>query len=175
LATTSGTCRTRAAARALSRPIRGSAKMRNATSPWSGLGYAQFNERTVRIKEQRTGTARPFPLWRLRSGLCCRPSIQYSGVASPQARIAFQHSGRSFGSAFCGPDPHCLTLCDPFATYRQVTHSPASTICRCITGALTRLLTFEPSCLPNSRHRSHVQRDAVCSTYVFTVSGTTYR
>jgi hypothetical protein len=79
------------------------------------------------------------------------------------------------GSAFCGPDPHCLTLCDPFATYRQVTHSPASTICRCITGALNRLLTFEPSCLPNSRHRSHVHRDAVCSTYVFTVSGTIYR
>src|SRR5215468_1315220 len=26
------------------------------------------------------GTA--FSLWRLRSGLCCRPSIQYSGVAS---------------------------------------------------------------------------------------------
>ena len=143
--------------------------------PLVGARLRGFNERKVRIKEQRTGTARPFPLWRLRSGLCCRPSIQYSGVASPQARIAFQHSGRSFGSAFCGPDPHCLTLCDPFATYRQVTHSPASTICRCITGALTRLLTFEPSCLPNSRHRSHVQRNAVCSTYVFTVSGTTYR
>src|SRR5262249_6209026 len=85
---------------------------------------------------QRTGTARPFPLWRLRSGLCCRPSIQYSGVASPQARIFIQHSGLLSGSAFYGPDPHCLTLCDPFATYRRVTRSPGSTICRCITGAM---------------------------------------
>src|SRR5262245_36991688 len=33
----------------------------------------------------------------------------------------------------CGPNLHCLTLCDPFATYRPLTHSPASTICRCIT------------------------------------------
>jgi hypothetical protein len=68
--------------------------------PLSGLAYAQLNERTVRIKDKRTGTARPFPLWRLRSGLCCRPSIQFSGVASPQARIATQHSTRLFGSAF---------------------------------------------------------------------------
>jgi hypothetical protein len=29
-------------------------------------------------------------------------------------------------------------------------------------------LTHETSCLPNSRHRSHVHRDAVCSTFVFT-------
>src|SRR5262245_54743459 len=65
------------------------------------------------------------------------PSIDpIFGSGIPQARIVIQHSGRLFGSAFCERDPHCLTLCDPFATYRQVTHSPASTICRCITGAL---------------------------------------
>jgi hypothetical protein len=108
--------------------------------PLSGLAYAQLNERTVRIKDKRTGTARPFPLWRLRSGLCCRPSIQFSGVASPQARIATQHSTRLFGSAFFRPDPHCLTLCDPFATYCQVSHSPVSTICRCITIGFGRLI-----------------------------------
>jgi hypothetical protein len=52
--------------------------------PLSGLAYARLNERTVLDQGQRTGTARPFPLWRLRSGLCCSPSIQYSGVASPR-------------------------------------------------------------------------------------------
>src|SRR5262245_45879765 len=26
------------------------------------------------------------------------------------------------------PDPHCLTLCHAFATYRRISHSPASTI-----------------------------------------------
>jgi hypothetical protein len=36
----------------------GSAKMRNATSPWSGLAYAQFNERTVRIKDSADGLFR---------------------------------------------------------------------------------------------------------------------
>src|SRR5258708_33751415 len=44
---------------------------------------------TRAIDGQRTGTARPFPLWRLPSGPYHRPSIQiYSGVVSPQARIA---------------------------------------------------------------------------------------
>src|SRR5262249_41379730 len=47
-------------------------------------------ERTTGIDGQPTGTARPFPLWRLRSGLCCRPLIQYSGVASLQARIVIR-------------------------------------------------------------------------------------
>jgi hypothetical protein len=59
--------------------------------PLSGLAYAQLNERTVRIKDKRTGTARPFPLWRLRSGLCCRPSIQYSGVAGPPCAGPARH------------------------------------------------------------------------------------
>ena len=50
------------------------------------------------------------------------PSIDpIFGSGIPQARIFIQHSGRLSGSAFCGPDPHCLTLCDPFATYRRVT------------------------------------------------------
>src|SRR5215831_2004618 len=41
------------------------------------------------IDGQRTGTARPFPQWRLRAARIGRPSIQLlgSGIA-PQARIA---------------------------------------------------------------------------------------
>src|SRR5215475_1725248 len=63
-------------------------KMRNATSPCRGSRTRNStNERTDRIKDKRTGTARPFPLWRLRSGLCCRPSIQIFGSGFPQARI----------------------------------------------------------------------------------------
>jgi hypothetical protein len=77
--------------------------------PLSGLAYAQLNERTVWDQGQRTGTARPFPLWRLRSGLCCRPSIQYSGVAFRQARIAIQHSGRLFGSGPICQLPNSVT------------------------------------------------------------------
>jgi hypothetical protein len=62
------------------------------------------------------------------------PSIDpIFGSGIPQARIATQHSNRLSGSALGGPSLHCLILCNPFATYRGVTHSPASTICRCIT------------------------------------------
>src|SRR5262245_19383147 len=46
-----------------------------------GARYAQFNDERLGSRTS-AGTALPFPLWRLRSGLCCRPSIQYSGVAS---------------------------------------------------------------------------------------------
>src|SRR5215475_12560575 len=62
------------------------------------------------IDGQRTGTARPFPLWRLRAARIGRPSIQLlgSGVA-PQARIAgrltFQPPGR-FRSSY-GFHQHC--------------------------------------------------------------------
>src|SRR5262249_16430098 len=42
-------------------------------------------------------------------------------------------SDRLFGSGFCELDPHCLTVCDPLATYRRLSHSAASAICRCIT------------------------------------------
>src|SRR5262245_8614309 len=120
---------------AYSAPRRSKA-MRNATSPWSGLAYAKFNDRTVRIQDsarERHGLLRCGAF-----GAAWVPvdRSNYSGVACPQARIVIQHSGRLLGSACCERDPHCLTLCDPFATYRQVTHSPASTICRCITSAL---------------------------------------
>jgi hypothetical protein len=80
-------------------------------------------------QRQRTGTARPFPLWRLRSGLCCRRSIRYSGVASPQARIATQHSTRLLGSAFRSALPDTVTH---LLHTGGVSRSPASTIYRCI-------------------------------------------
>ena len=88
--------------------------MRNATSP-VGARVRAAQRTNVRIKDKRTGMARPFPLWRLRSGLCCRPSIQYSGVASPQARIVIQHFGRLCGSRerhsnFCTGE--ALARCD---------------------------------------------------------------
>src|SRR5215470_19241299 len=54
------------------------------------------------------------------------PSIDpIFGSGIPQARIVMQHSGHLSGFAFRGPGPHRLTLCDPFATYRRVTTSPA--------------------------------------------------
>jgi hypothetical protein len=40
--------------------------------------------------------------------------------------------GNGVGSAFCEPDPQLPKRCDPFATYRRVSHSPVSMICRCI-------------------------------------------
>jgi hypothetical protein len=80
------------------------------------------------------------------------PSIDpIFGSGIPQARIATQHSTRLFGSAFCRPDPHCLTLCDPFATYRRLSHSPASTICRCIT-------VGSDSHRPRALARAHLRR-----------------
>ena len=45
------------------------------------------------------------------------------------------------------PDPHCLTLCHSFATYRRISHSFASTICRCIT---VRSVWFSPLVEPES-------------------------
>jgi hypothetical protein len=62
------------------------------------------------------------------------PSIDpYSGVAFRQAR----HSHPTFRSLIrFRADLSVAKRCDPFATYRRVTHSPASTICRCITRAL---------------------------------------
>jgi hypothetical protein len=47
--------------------------------------------------------------------------------------------------------PHCLTLCDPFATYRRLSHSPASTICRCIT-------VGSDSHRPRALARAHLRR-----------------
>src|SRR5262249_26257286 len=106
--------------------------MRNATSPWSGLAYAQVNERTARIKDsarERHGLFRCGAF-----GAAC-VAVHRSNIREwhPPARIAAQQSIRLFGSAFLGPIRICLTLCDPFATYRRISHSVPSTICRCIT------------------------------------------
>jgi hypothetical protein len=75
--------------------------------PLPGLAYAQLNERTD--QGQRTGTARPFPLWRLRSGLCCRPSIHIREWHSARPDIAIQHSGRLFGSGPICQLPNSVT------------------------------------------------------------------
>src|SRR5262249_6822470 len=119
---------------ACSAPERSKA-MRNATSPWLGLAYAQFNERTARIKDSARERHGLFRCGAFGAACVAVHRSNYSGVASPQARIVIQQFDRLFGSAFCEPDPHCLTRSDPFATYRRVTHWPAFTICRCITSA----------------------------------------
>src|SRR5215471_17565513 len=89
----------------------------------------------------RSGTARPFPLWHLRSSPCATP-------------IHRKYSGAVFRS--CPPGPNTRTLnCQPLGwfrlhwlsvslmhvarqcgapvTYRPVSYLSASTICRCTT------------------------------------------
>src|SRR2546429_2380693 len=46
---------------------------------------------TRAIDGQRTGTARPFPLWRLPSGPYHRPSIQIFGVGADVRNLFFVH------------------------------------------------------------------------------------
>jgi hypothetical protein len=58
-------------------------------------------------------------------------------------------------------------LTTPFCIRRQLLTSSLS--------LLRGALTHQTSCLPNSRHTSYVQRDAVRSTFVFICSGTFYR
>ena len=118
----------------LSAPLRvGRRRCETLRAPCSGLAYAQVNERTVRTKDS---TRERHGLFRCGAfGAAC-VAVHRSNIREwhPPGPNFIQHSGRLFGSAICEPDPHCLTLCDPFATYRRVNHSPASTICGCIPG-----------------------------------------
>jgi hypothetical protein len=72
-----------------------------------------------------------------------RPSIEYSGVVSPQARTVGQLTCSGFVK-FRPPCSFSLTTiqvaqqCCPFATYRRVSCPFASTICRCITACSGR-------------------------------------
>ena len=61
----------------------------SAQKPPSATGLdAEFSDRTTGIDGQPTGTARPFPLWRLRSGLCL-PPIDPAGHLTVQPLIRF--------------------------------------------------------------------------------------
>jgi hypothetical protein len=71
--------------------------------PLSGLAYAQFNERTVRIKDSARERHGLFRCGAFGAACVAVYRSNYSGVASPQARIATQHSTRLFGSAFLDP------------------------------------------------------------------------
>ena len=85
------------------------------------LGIGRYNHRNPakndRSTGSRSGTAQPFPLWRLRSGPVCdahQSKIFGSGIPimSPRARILGRlTSSRLVSSArtaaFCQPDPHC--------------------------------------------------------------------
>ena len=56
----------------------------SAQKPPSATGLdAEFSDRTTGIDGQPTGTARPFPLWRLRSGLCLPPIDPIFGSGIP--------------------------------------------------------------------------------------------
>jgi hypothetical protein len=96
-----------------------------------------------RIDGQRTGTARPFPLWRLPSGRIAAHRSNIREWYCPQARIAghstsqlivrFQPAPRlSVGETALGYE------CGAFATYRPVSCASTSTICRCITACARR-------------------------------------
>jgi hypothetical protein len=85
----------------------------------AGHGQVQPQKRNERSTGSRSGTARPFPLWRLRSGRVRRPSIQnirerYSDHVPPGPNIwtlNIQPLGQFRPhSAFCQPDPHCLAV-----------------------------------------------------------------
>jgi hypothetical protein len=67
------------------------------------------------------------------------------------ARMVIQHSNRLSGSISSGPNLHRLIVCDAIATYRRVTYSPASSICRCIAVPNERVLTSEASYVSSSR------------------------
>jgi hypothetical protein len=92
-------------------------------------------ERT--IDGQRTGTARSFPLWRLPSGPYSPPVDSIFGSGIPPGPNSWPPN---IPPAYSVPRTlrHSVSpiriakQCDPFATYRRVSHSPASTICRCI-------------------------------------------
>jgi hypothetical protein len=106
--------------------------LRHINSTCPALG-AQSNE-TAGIGGQHTGTARPFPLWRLRSSPYWLPIDPNSGVVLPPGPNSWRFNIRSAWSV-----PRTLRLpisiarqCDPFATYRRVSQSPTSMICRCI-------------------------------------------
>src|SRR5262245_5396781 len=96
------------------------------------------------IDGQRTGTARPFPLWRLRAARIGRPSIQLLGSGlAPQARIAgrltFQPPGR-FRSSY-GFHQHCpgvWRVCHIWAVSPQT----ISRICTCMTAVRAPLRTI---------------------------------
>ena len=98
--------------------------------------------RMIRIDGGRSGTARPFPLWRLRSGPVRRPSIQnirerYSDHV-PRARTVDQLtcSGLVKFRPHCGFSLSAIQIaqqCGRFATYRRVSRRFVSAICRCIT------------------------------------------
>src|SRR5262249_39797117 len=95
---------------------------------------SQRNE-GVGIEGRRSGTARPFPLWRLRSGPydAHQPKIFESGISimSPGANtwtLNIQPLDQ-----FRAPRPiHIVQHCGLLATYRPVSCLSASTICRCI-------------------------------------------
>src|SRR5262249_3401678 len=59
------------------------------------------------------------------------PNIQEWYSPRPE-QLATQHFIRLFGSAHTVSPTRIAKQCDPFATYRRVSHSPASTIWRCI-------------------------------------------
>ena len=102
------------------------------------------NDRSTGSARERHGLFRcgAFQAARIR-----RPSIQYSRVVLPPGpnswplNIPAAYSVPARTAAFsylaqqCGP--FLAQQCGPFATYRRLTPSPASMICRCITAIIS--------------------------------------
>jgi hypothetical protein len=90
--------------------------------PLIGARYAQFNERTVRIKD---------------FGAACvavhHPKFGSGIPPGPNSHPTFRSPIRF---RLLQAQSALPTVCDSFATYRPITHSPASTICRCIASAM---------------------------------------
>jgi hypothetical protein len=85
------------------------------------------------IDGRRTGTARPFPLWRLPSGPYSPPigQILGSGIAPRPELAGHLTSVRLFSSDHPVNRISVATQCDLFATYRRLSSSAVSTICQC--------------------------------------------
>jgi hypothetical protein len=123
-------------ARDVSIEVRG--KMRALRAPGRGSpARTSTNERLGSRTAHGNGTAFSAVAPSERPVLPSIDPIFGSGI--PQARMVIQHSTSLSGSIrfrhFSWANLHCVTLCHPFATYRRVTHSAASTICRCIAGS----------------------------------------
>src|SRR5215471_9629411 len=116
---------------------------RTAQTP---LAFAALNARMTKSTGSRSGTARPFPLWRLASSPHSPPIDPITRESyCPQARIAGLLTFRALaGSAHPAALISIAQECGAFATHRALSRLSISRICTCIRVSARPLRRFLP-------------------------------